>query len=143
MNQIEFKTTILKASLCDHSDAYVLLKGMITIAGEGDTAGAKQKDERAKGVISINCASFTDCMTEIISMQIYNAKYLDILMRIHNVIEYSDNYLKATESYFQFCRDEPNAIKNSWFIQIQGKNSRKKPDHRNAKNVEIVVLFKN
>ena len=35
-NQIEFKTTMLKSSLCDYSDAYILLKGMITITGGGD-----------------------------------------------------------------------------------------------------------
>ena len=30
-SQIEFKTTMLKSSLCDYSDAYVLVKGRITI----------------------------------------------------------------------------------------------------------------
>ena len=41
-------------------------------------------------------------------MQIYNAKYLDIVMLMHNLIEFSDNYSKATGIYLQFCRDEPN-----------------------------------
>ena len=109
-SHIKFKTAMLKPSLYDHSDAYTLLKGMITIAGEGDTAGVKQTDKRARGVISTNCGSFTDCMCEIINKQIYNAKYLHILMPMYNLIECSDNYcyLKTTESYLQFCRDEPN-----------------------------------
>ena len=49
-------------------------------------------------------------MCEIINKQIYNAKYLDISMPMYNLIERSDNYyyLKTTESYLQFCRDEPN-----------------------------------
>ena len=42
-SQIKFKTAMLKPSLYDHSDAYILLKGMITIAGEGDTAGANKQ----------------------------------------------------------------------------------------------------
>ena len=34
-SQIKFKTTVLKSSLCDYSDAYILVKGTITIVGEG------------------------------------------------------------------------------------------------------------
>ena len=49
---LNYKTTMLKSSLCDYSDAYILVKGTITIAGEGDNAAAKQADERNKGVIS-------------------------------------------------------------------------------------------
>ena len=30
-NQIKFKTTMLKSSLCDYSDAYILAKGTITV----------------------------------------------------------------------------------------------------------------
>ena len=29
-SQIKFKTTMLKSSLCDYSDAYILVKGKIT-----------------------------------------------------------------------------------------------------------------
>ena len=37
--KIKFKTEILKLSLCDYSDAYILVKGPITIVGKGaDTA---------------------------------------------------------------------------------------------------------
>ena len=35
-SQIKFKTTIIKSSLCDYSDAYILLKGTITITGAGE-----------------------------------------------------------------------------------------------------------
>ena len=48
---IRFKTTMLKTSLCDYSDTYILVKGRITIAGVGDNAGARQADERNKGYI--------------------------------------------------------------------------------------------
>ena len=34
-------TTVLKSSLCDYSDAYVLVKGMITIGGPGNNCAAK------------------------------------------------------------------------------------------------------
>ena len=50
---------MLKSSLCDYSDAYILVKGTITIAGAGADAAARQVDERDKGVIFKNCAPFT------------------------------------------------------------------------------------
>ena len=49
-SQIKFKTTLLKSSLCDYSDAYILVKGKITITGAGDDIAARQADERDKGV---------------------------------------------------------------------------------------------
>ena len=39
--QIKFKTTMLKSILCDYSDAYILVKGKITITGAGDDAAAR------------------------------------------------------------------------------------------------------
>ena len=50
-SQIKFKTTMLKSSLCDYSDAYILVKRTITIAGAGDNAAARQADEKDKGVV--------------------------------------------------------------------------------------------
>ena len=60
-SQIKFKTTMLKSSLHDYSDAYILVKGKIVITGAGDDATARQ----AK-----NCAPFTNCISEINNMQI-------------------------------------------------------------------------
>ena len=50
-SDIRFKTTMWKSSLCDYSDACILVKGIIKITGEGDNAAARQADERNKGVI--------------------------------------------------------------------------------------------
>ena len=50
-SQIKFKTTMLKSSLCNYSDAYILVKGTITITGAGDDAAARQADDRDKGVV--------------------------------------------------------------------------------------------
>ena len=44
-SQIKFKTTMLRSSLCDYSDAYILIKGKITITGGGDDAAARKADE--------------------------------------------------------------------------------------------------
>ena len=48
-SDIRFKTTMLKSGLCDYSDAYILIKGTLTITGVGDDAAARQADERNKG----------------------------------------------------------------------------------------------
>ena len=49
-NDIKFKTTMLRSNLCDYADAYILVKGTITITGAGDNVAARQADERHKGV---------------------------------------------------------------------------------------------
>ena len=107
-SQIKFKTEMLRSSLCDYSDAYILVKGRITITGAGADAAARQDDERDKGVAFKNCAPFTNCISEINNTQIGNAKDIDIVMPMYNLIEYSDNYAKPSGSLWQYFSDEPN-----------------------------------
>ena len=71
-SQIKFKTTMLKSSLCDYSDAYILVKGTITINGRGADAAAGQADERDKGAAFKNYAPFTNCKSEINNTQVDN-----------------------------------------------------------------------
>ena len=142
-SQIKFKTTMLKSSLCDYSDAYILVKGTITITGAGADAAARQADERDKGVIFKNCAPFINCKTEINNTEIDNAKDINIVMAMYNLIEYSDNYSKTSGNLWQYYKDEPNDnLANSESfkskIKITGKNS----DDGNTKNVEIVLPLK-
>ena len=61
---------MLKSSLCDYSDAHILVSGTITIDGEEADDPAKRLDEREKGVIFENCVPFTDCISEIYNTQI-------------------------------------------------------------------------
>ena len=56
---------MLRYSLRDYTDAYILVKGTITITGAGNDAAARQADERIKGVIFKNCAPFTKCISKI------------------------------------------------------------------------------
>ena len=86
-SQIKFKTTMLKSSLCDYSDAYILVKGTITIAEAAANDAARQADEREKGVSFKNCAPFINCISELNNTQIDNAKDIDIVMPINNLIE--------------------------------------------------------
>ena len=50
-SDIWFETTMLKSSLCDYSDPYILFKGTISITGAGADAAVRQPDERDKSVI--------------------------------------------------------------------------------------------
>ena len=98
---------MLKSSLCDYSDVYILAKGRITITGAEDDAAARQADERNKSVILKNCAPFTNCKSEINNTEIDNAKNIDIVIPMYNLIEYSDNYSKISGSLWQYYQDEP------------------------------------
>ena len=64
-NEIKFKTTMLRSNLCDYADAYILVKGTITITGTGADAAARRTDEREKGVTFKKCAPFTKCISRI------------------------------------------------------------------------------
>ena len=75
-SDIKFKTTMLRSSLCDYADAYILAKEKITITGAGDNAAARRADERNKGVIFQNCVPFTKCISEINDKEIDNAQDL-------------------------------------------------------------------
>ena len=142
-SQIKFKTTMLKSSLCDYSDAYILVKGTITISGAGADAAARQADERDKGVAFKNCALFTNCISEINNMQVDNAKDIDIVMPTYNLIEYSDNYAKTTGSLWQYFRDEPNNnLADSESFKSKIKITGKTPNNDNEKDVEIMVPLK-
>ena len=100
-SQIKFKTTMLKSSLCNYSDAYILVKGTITIEGAGADAAVRQADERDKGVIFKNCAPFTNCISKINNTQVDNARDIDIVMPMYNLIEYCDNFAKTSGSLWQ------------------------------------------
>ena len=104
-SQIKFKTTMLKSSLCDYSDAYIRVKGTITVNNTAAQGAAANNTN--KKVIFKNCAPFTNCISEINNTQIDNAKDFDIVMPMYNLIEYSDNYAKTTGSLWQYCKDIP------------------------------------
>ena len=88
-SQIKFKTTMLKSSLCDYSDAYILVKGTISVNNTAAAGTAVNNNNRK--VIFKNCSPFTNCMSEINNTQVNNVKDIDIVMPMYNLIEYSDN----------------------------------------------------
>ena len=71
--QVKFKTTLLKSLWLQ----------------------ARQGDKSNKQVTLDNFAPFTDYISVIINTQTENAKDLDVVMQMYNLIKYSDNYLKT------------------------------------------------
>ena len=142
-SQIKFKTTKLKSSLCDCSDAYILVKGKITITGRGSDVAARQQDERDKGKAFKNCAPFINCISEINNTQVDNAKDIDIVMPMYNLIENRDNYAKTSGSLWQYFRNEPNDnLADSESFKSKIKITGKTLNNDNQKNVEIMVPLK-
>ena len=142
-SQFKFKTNMLKSSLCDYSDAYILIKGKITITGAGDDAAARQADERDKGVAFKNCAPFTNCISEINNTQIDNCKDIDIVMPLDSLLQYGDNYAKTSGSLWQYYRNKPDDnLADSESFKSKLKITRKTPNNGNEKDVEIMVPLK-
>ena len=119
--QIRFKTAMLRSSLCTYSDAYILVKGNISVnnnAGAGVAANNTNKK-----VIFKNCAPFTNCISKINNTQIDNAEYIDIVMPMYNLTEYSDNYSKTPGSLWQYCKEIPAVNDNGDIVIFNGANA--------------------
>ena len=122
---------------------YILVKRTTTVIGEGDDDAARQADEKDMGVTFKNCATFTKCISRVNNTGIDNAQGIDIVMPMHILIEYSDNYSKTSGSLWQYYKDEPNNIlADSESFKSEVKITGKTPDDANTKNVNIIVPLK-
>ena len=92
---INFETETIKSSLCDFSDAFILVTGNITVPAHNNTDVAFK-----------NCAPFFTCTTEINDVFVDEVNHVYIAMPMYNLIEYSDNYSDTSVSLWQFKRDE-------------------------------------
>ena len=104
---IRFKTPMLRSNLCDYSDAYILVKGTITVTAPGANNDANNiKDKRNRPLILKNNAPFVSCITRINGELIEDANDLDIVISMYNLLEYSKNYRKTIGSLYNYYRDE-------------------------------------
>ena len=148
--RIKSKTTMLKSSLCNYS-VNILVKGKITV---NNTAAADaDANNTNKKVIFKNCASFTECISRINNTQVDDAKCIDIIMSMHNLIEYSDNYSKTSGSLWQYCKDILAVNVNGDIVYFNGANATdsfnfktkikaQTDDDGEINNVEIMVPLK-
>ena len=98
---IWFKTSMLRSDLCNYSDAYVWVKGTITVTDPNKNANFDRR------LALKNNAPFISCVSKINGELVENAEDLDIVMPMYNLLEYSKNYEKTSGSLFNYYRDEP------------------------------------
>ena len=104
---IRFKTPMLRSNLCDYSDAYILVKGKITVTAPGANNGVNNiKDKINRPVILKNNAPFVSCITRINGELIEDADDLDIVLPMYNLLKNSKNYRKTIGSLYNYYRDE-------------------------------------
>ena len=147
---IKFNTPMLRTSLCDFSDAYIVLDGRVTVTANATNANADagiaaqtaQQNRENKNFIFKNCAPFTNCIIKINATTVEQTNDIDLVMPMYNLIEYSDNYEKTSGSLWQFKRDEPNDNINDsesfkYKVKFTGQTGAD-----GTKNVKIAVPLK-
>ena len=124
--EIRIKTSMLRSDLCDFGDAYIVVKGNITVTKKTFTADdIDAPNKTAATVTTTNTANnnafgdkklvfksnapFINCISKINGVKIDNAEELDIVMPKYNLLEYSKNYKKTTSSLWNYYRDEPSS----------------------------------
>ena len=100
--EIRIKTSMLRSDLCDYSDAYIVVKGDITLEGDNDA------NKRNKNLAFKNNAPFINCISKINGVKTDNAEDLDVVMPMYNLLKYSKNYRKTAGRLWNYYRDEPS-----------------------------------
>ena len=111
---------MLKSSLCDYSDAYILVKG--TIAANNTAAADADANNINKKVIFKNRAPFTNYISEINNTQADSAKEIDIAVPMYVLLEYSDSYSKTSGSLWQYCKDITTVDSNNAIVNFTENN---------------------
>ena len=149
-SHIKFKTIMLKSSLCNYGHPFLLVKGRTTVNNTGTAAAPTNSNKK---VIFKNCTQFTDCIFEIKNTQVDNAKQIDIVMPMHNLIEYSNNYSKTSGCLWQNYKDIPavddgcgivgfNGANATYSFNFKTKITGQTDNNGEINNVEIMVPLK-
>ena len=112
---------MLRSDLCDYSDAYVCVKGKITVTDPNNNANFDRR------LTLKNSVPFISCISKINGELVENAEDLDIVIPMYSLLEYSKNYEKTSGSLFNYYRDEPNEAEiahDNGAINISIRNSK-------------------
>ena len=99
--QIRCKTSILTSDLCDYNDAYIVVNGVVTVSAE-----ERDRNEIDRDFLLKNNAPFISCISKINGVLIENAKDLDVVIPMYNLLEYNKNYSKTSGSLRNYYKDE-------------------------------------
>ena len=120
-NQIKIKTSMIRSSSCDYSDAYINVKGNIEVPNTAAQGAAPNNTK--KKVTFKNCAPFINCLSQINNTQVDQALDIDVVLFMYNFLEYSDIYLKTSISLLQYHRDERALDNNDVIIDFPVYNN--------------------
>ena len=108
---------MIRSNLCDYSDAYIFVKGTITVLNTEDAGAAVNNYNKI--LIFKKWTPFTDCITKINNTPVDGAQKIDIIMPMYNLKECSDAYLKTSGGLWQYYRgDEPALNTNGEIIDL-------------------------
>ena len=137
---------MLRSDLSDFSDAYIVVKGNFTVTKKTFTANdidapnntavnataTNNANDNAFGdkkLVFKNNAPFINCISKTNGAKIDNAEDLDVVMPMYDLLGYSKNYKKITDSLWNYYRDKPSStvgannithsISNSEFLIIK------------------------
>ena len=85
---------MLRSDLCDYKYAYIVVKGTIDLL----STDANENDKAQKNFAIKNNAPFRSCISKINSTLIGNAKDLDVVILMYNLLEYSRNFSMTSGS---------------------------------------------
>ena len=118
-----------------------------------NTGTVEAPNNADRKVIFKNCAPVTSCISRINNTQIDYAQYIDVVVPMYNLIEYSGNYSKTSRILWQYCRDvstvnddcaitdftEANATTDSFSLEgkITGQTG-----NNGTKNIETMIPLK-
>ena len=105
-----------RSNLCDYSDAYIVVKGDITVDKEAFIADdIEEPNDIAANVTATNTSNdndlgekklvfksntpFINCVSKINGLRIANAEDLDVVMSMYNLLEYSKNFVELLQRW--------------------------------------------
>ena len=138
-NQKRFKTSMLHSNLHDYSDAYILVRGNITVQAENN----RPIDGYKRNLVLKNNPPFISCISKINNVLIDKVEYLDIVMPMYNLIEFDKFYSKTSGTLWNYCKDiSTDSIANSESLEYKTSITGKIADHENINEVEFSVPLK-
>ena len=139
--EIRIKTSMLRSDLCDYSDAYIVVKGNINVDQKAFTANDFEVPNNTVAIVTATNAAnvntfeekklifksnspFINCTSKINGIKVDNAEYLNVVMPMYNLLEYSTNFRKTAGSLWNYYRDEPNGdVNNGITYSLMGTKS--------------------
>ena len=99
--------------MCDHTDAFILVTGNVKIIDGNANARFCFK----------GCGPFTRSVIHLNDTHLETVENIELVMKHHNLIEYSDNYQDTVGFLYQFRRDE-QPLNNNNLVDVNAANSR-------------------